>query len=194
MEITMVFSICFVREGSMIDLGVGNLQLVHTPALFQSNSSIQKWVEKLLAKADVEVQGSRPWDIRVHHKAFWNRIVMHTLGNDTSVNNNEPWLSKYIFRGSVISSPAQLGKAMDDLFVLEDWHNFGFDYDRTLMAWNENFHKAWPRFEDQYGKRFFRMWRYYLLSCAGGARSRYTQLFQVVLSKGGLRGGWRAVR
>lgn len=126
MEITMVFSKNFVWEGSMIDFGVGNLQRVHTPALFKSNSSLQKRVEELLARADVEVQGSRP------------------LGNDTSVNRNEPWLSKYIFTGSVIPSPAQLGKAMDDLFVLDDW----------------------PHFVDQYGIRFYRMWRYYLLSCA----------------------------
>ena len=67
----------------------------------------------------------------------------------------------------MLPSAAQLGQAMDDLFVLEDWHSFGTDYDRTLMAWHANFEKSWPRFSAEYGERFYRMWRYYLLSCAG---------------------------
>jgi cyclopropane-fatty-acyl-phospholipid synthase len=121
-------------------------------------------------------------------------FLLHTIGNDESVSHNDPWLSKYIFPGSVLPSPAQLGSAMDNLFVLEDWHNFGVDYDQTLMAWNRRFEDAWPRFREEYGDRFYRMWRYYLLSCAGCFRSRYTQLYQIVASKGGLRGGWRTVR
>jgi len=121
-------------------------------------------------------------------------FLLHTIGNDESVNNNDPWLSKYIFPGAVLPSPAQLGNAMDGLFVLEDWHNFGNDYDKTLMAWYERFEASWPRFRDQYGDRFYRMWRYYLLCCAGCFRSRYTQLYQLVLSKGGIRGGWGTVR
>jgi cyclopropane-fatty-acyl-phospholipid synthase len=30
-------------------------------------------------------------------------------------------------------------------FVIEDWHNFGADYDATLLAWYANFERAWPR-------------------------------------------------
>ena len=79
---------------------------------------------------------------------------------------------------------------MEGLFVLEDWHNFGADYDRTLMEWHQNFETSWPHFSSVYGERFYRMWRYYLLSCAGSFRSRYNQLYQLVLSNGGERGGW----
>ena len=83
---------------------------------------------------------------------------------------------------------------MDGLFVIEDWHSFGTDYDRTLMAWHANFEESWSRFSTEFSERFYRMWRYYLLSCAGAFRSRQIQLWQLVLSKGGIRGGWKGVR
>jgi len=85
----------------------------------------------------------------------------------------------------MLPSIAQIAKAMEGLFVMEDWHNFGPDYDKTLMAWYDNFDKAWPALKDRYGERFYRMWRYYLLSSAGGFRSRNTQLWQIVMTKKG---------
>jgi len=121
-------------------------------------------------------------------------FLLHTIGRNRSVTHTDPWIDRYIFPGGMLPSVAQLGQAMDDLFVLEDWHSFGTDYDRTLMAWHANFEKAWPRFSEEYGERFYRMWRYYLLSCAGAFRSRQTQLWQLVLAKDGIRGGWKGVR
>ncbi len=85
----------------------------------------------------------------------------------------------------MIPSITQLAKAMEGLFVVEDWHNFGPDYDRTLMAWYQNFEAAWPELRSRYDERFYRMWRYYLLSSAGGFRARVHQLWQVVLTKPG---------
>lgn len=38
------------------------------------------------------------------------------------------------------------------------------------------------------------MWSYYLLSLAGSFRARRVQLWQVVLSKQGIRGGYQAIR
>ena len=75
--------------------------------------------------------------------------------------------------------------------MIEDWHNFGADYDRTLMAWHERFEALWPSLRERYGDRFGRMWRYYLLSCAGTFRARSNQLWQVVLSPRGVPGGYR---
>jgi cyclopropane-fatty-acyl-phospholipid synthase len=121
-------------------------------------------------------------------------FLLHTIGNSKSAHSNDRWLAKYIFPGSVLPSPEQLGSAMNGLFVLEDWHNFGVDYDKTLMAWLENFRASWPRFKEKYGDRFYRMWEYYLMSCAGIFRSRYCQLYQVVMSKNGIFGGWQSVR
>ena len=73
---------------------------------------------------------------------------------------------------------------MEGLFVVEDWHNFGPDYDKTLGAWWDNFERAWPALRTKYSERFYRMWKYYVMASAGGFRSRTLQLWQIVLSKG----------
>ena len=121
-------------------------------------------------------------------------FLLHTIGGNSSVRDNDPWVNKYIFPNSMLPSIAQLAKAMEGLFVVEDWHNFGADYDLTLMAWYENFKQGWPQLQDKYGDRFFRMWEYYLLSCAGSFRARKNQLWQIVLSKKGVAGGYHPVR
>jgi cyclopropane-fatty-acyl-phospholipid synthase len=118
-------------------------------------------------------------------------FLVHTIGNNHSVQTNDRWIDTYIFPGSVLPSPEQLGTAMDNLFVLEDFHNFGVSYDKTLMAWHQNFKENWPKFQGRYGDRFFRMWEYYLLMCAGIFRSRWVHLYQLTMSKDGALGGWR---
>lgn len=111
--------------------------------------------------------------------------LIHTIGSNESTTHTNPWTDKYIFPNGVLPSVAQIAKAMEGVFVMEDWHNFGPDYDKTLMAWYDNFEKAWPDLRDKYGERFYRMWRFYLLSSAGGFRSRSTQLWQIVMTKHG---------
>jgi cyclopropane-fatty-acyl-phospholipid synthase len=109
----------------------------------------------------------------------------HTIGGNVSGKTTNAWTNKYIFPNGMIPSIAQLGKAIEGLFVVEDWHNFGPDYDKTMMAWHENFEAAWPDLKEKYGERFYRMWRYYLLSTSGSFRSRSNQLWQVVMTKPG---------
>jgi len=110
---------------------------------------------------------------------------VHTIGTNISRTTGEPWTDKYIFPNGMLPSIAQLAKAMEGLFVMEDWHNIGPHYDRTLMAWHANFTRAWPELKDAYGERFRRMWDYYLLISAGGFRSRTQQLWQVVFTREG---------
>jgi len=111
--------------------------------------------------------------------------LIQTIGADTSSNTSNPWTQKYIFPNGMIPSIAQLAKAMEGLFVIEDLHNIGPHYDPTLMAWYQNFNRAWPRLKDKYGERFYRMWRFYLLSSAGGFRARNCQVWQLVLARKG---------
>jgi cyclopropane-fatty-acyl-phospholipid synthase len=95
----------------------------------------------------------------------------------------------------MLPSASYLGKAIENLFILEDWHSFGSDYDKTLMAWFENFDKNWEKIKNNYSERFYRMWKYFLLSSAGSFRSRRrSQLWQIVLSKEGVEGGYQSVR
>ena len=87
-----------------------------------------------------------------HDRTYMNRTnqllkdggiaFVQTIGSNTSRRICNPWASKYIFPNSVLPSIAQLGKAMEGFFVMEDWDNFGEDYDKTLMAWYKNFRKA----------------------------------------------------
>jgi cyclopropane-fatty-acyl-phospholipid synthase len=99
----------------------------------------------------------------------------------------DPWITKYIFPNSMLPSAAQVAKAAEKLFVLEDLQNLGADYERTLLAWERNFARSWDRFEARYGERFCRMWRFYLLSCAGAFRARSLQVYQLLFSKGNTR-------
>ncbi|MHB0865744.1 MAG: cyclopropane fatty acyl phospholipid synthase [Minisyncoccota bacterium] len=121
-------------------------------------------------------------------------FLLHTIGGNVSRLTSDPWITKYIFPGGVIPSAAQIANASEGLFVMEDWHNFGTDYDRTLMAWFKNFDAAWPTLREKYGDRFYRMWKYYLLTSAGAFRARETQLWQIVLSPSGVPGGYRSIR
>lgn len=117
-------------------------------------------------------------------------FLLHTIGNGERNAGADPWIDKYIFPNGELPSIGQIGDSVDNLFVVEDLHNFGADYDKTLMAWCANFEQSWPRFAEQLGERFYRMWRYYLLSCAGAFRARDIQLWQWVLSKEGCLGGY----
>lgn len=121
-------------------------------------------------------------------------FLLHTIGSNRSVRGTDPWINKYIFPNGMLPSVAQIGKSIEGLFVMEDWHNFGSDYDKTLMAWYKNFEDNWDKIKSNYDERFYRMWKYYLLSCAGSFRARHIQLWQVVLSKKGVKNGYKSIR
>ncbi|QHF02309.1 cyclopropane fatty acyl phospholipid synthase [Pseudomonas asturiensis] len=120
--------------------------------------------------------------------------LLHTIGKNERSSTPDAWIDKYIFPNGDLPSIGQIGDAAGNLFVVEDVHNFGADYDKTLMAWHANFESAWPQFKADLGERFYRMWRYYLLSCAGAFRARNIQLWQWVLSKEGVEGGYSRPR
>lgn len=120
--------------------------------------------------------------------------LLHTIGGNSTLVSGDPWIIKYIFPNSMLPSIVQIAQAIEGLFIMEDWHNFGANYDKTLMAWYDRFIKSWDAIKDQYDDRFYRMWTYYLLSCAAGFRARNIQLWQLVLSKDGVQGGYLSIR
>ena len=121
-------------------------------------------------------------------------FLMHTIGQPSSKTSSDPFINNYIFPNCLIPSIKQLAAAMEHIFKVEDLHNFGSYYDPTLMAWFYNFNSHWDELKAEYGERFYRMWKYYLLSSAGSFRARHNQLWQIVLSKNGVLGGYEAVR
>ena len=111
--------------------------------------------------------------------------LLHTIGRNSSSRIVEPWISKYIFSNGQLPSMRQISLAMENIFIFEDVHSFGWNYDKTLMQWHKNFEKNWSKLKSRYDQRFYRMWRYYLLMCAGSFRGRNIQLWQIVMSKKG---------
>ena len=119
-------------------------------------------------------------------------FLLHTIGSDVSTKCcQSQWIDRYIFPNGQSPSIQQIGSSLEGKFVMEDWHNFGSNYDPTLMAWHKNFNEHWDSIKANYDERFRRMWNYYLLSCAASFRARDCQLWQIVLSKKGVEGGYR---
>jgi len=121
-------------------------------------------------------------------------FLLHTIGANHSSKTTDPWIERYIFPNSIIPAMTQIATAVERQWVIEDWHGFGPDYDRTLMAWLTRFDAHWPHIAPQYGERFKRMWRYYLQICAASFRARRNQLWQVLLSPRGVHGGLAEIR
>ncbi len=116
--------------------------------------------------------------------------LLHTIGRHGDTSITDPWTERYIFPNGCIPSARQVVSAVGDRMVIEDWENFGADYDRTLMAWHQNFEATWPEIAERYGERFHRMWRYFLLTSAGSFRARRNQVWHIVMSPRGVEGGW----
>ncbi len=116
--------------------------------------------------------------------------LLHTIGRNDSGNGVDPWVTRYIFPNSEVPTLKRISAAIDGQLKMEDWHNFGANYDPTLRAWHTNFAAAWPRLSARFDERFRRMWRYYLLMFAGVFRARGLDLWQIVLSPRGRRGGY----
>lgn len=164
----------------------------------QDYREVEDTFDRVVSIEMIEQVGAR------NYRAFMERVhrclkpgglwMLHTVGSNESTWVSDPWMSAYICPNSHLPSISQIGKSIEGLFVMEDWHSFGADYDSTLRAWFANFHAAWPGMKEQYGERFYRMWKYYLLSCAGAFRARTVQLWEVVLSKEGVPGGYETVR
>jgi len=116
--------------------------------------------------------------------------LVHSIGVCRTEYRGGRFLDKYVFPLVNLPSIAQIGRAIDGLFVLDDTHNIGMHYDRTLMEWHGRFERAWPDLQGRYasllGGRFKRMFDFYLLMSAGFVRSRRAQVWQMILTPPGV--------
>ena len=166
---------------------------------FQDYRELKEKFDRIVSVGMIEHVGYKNYRtyFKVAYRCLTNEglFLLHTIGESKSVKAADAWTEKYIFPGGMLPSIKQLAKATEGLFIIEDLHSFGADYDKTLMAWYENFKTNWNKIKDKYSERFYRMWKYFLLSSAGAFRARNTnQLWQIVLSKNGIDGGYRALR
>ncbi len=154
--------------------------------------------DKILSCGMMEHVGHKNYQemmkIAHRHLADNGLFLLHTIGLNNTAVPFDPWIKKYIFPNSELPIAKHVLQSIEGLFVMEDWQNFGAYYDKTLMAWFENFDRAWPKLKEKHSEKFYRMWKYYLQSCAGAFRARKIQLWQMVLSKNGVAGGYKSVR
>jgi cyclopropane-fatty-acyl-phospholipid synthase len=120
-------------------------------------------------------------DLLVEH----GLMLHHTIGSLISKHHTDPFFDRYIFPGGVLPSLSQISKSIEPNWVIEDVHNFGPDYDRTLMSWSSNLSKSWSDLKN-YDERFRRMWHFYLMGSAAGFRARSLQLWQIVFRRKGV--------
>jgi cyclopropane-fatty-acyl-phospholipid synthase len=111
------------------------------------------------------------------------RFLCQGICNPVSHWQLDPWIRRYIFPNSILPSLSRLTKAAEGLFLVEEVLNLGPSYDPTLRAWEENFRRAWSQLSQRYDERFYRMWRFYLLSCAGAFRARSLQVYGILFTK-----------
>jgi len=154
--------------------------------------------DKILVCGMIEHVGYKNYRkiMKIVHKSLngTGKFLLHTIGNKISSRSTDLWISRYIFPNSLLPSMKQISKAAEGLFIMEDWQNFGAYYDQTLMAWHRNFKNNWDSIKSKYDERFYRMWEYYLLSCAGSFRARDNQLWQIVFTPKGQPGGFQYLR
>ncbi|MBU2671113.1 cyclopropane fatty acyl phospholipid synthase [Hafnia paralvei] len=171
---------------------------LHVKILLQDYRDLDEQFDRIVSVGMFEHVG--PKNYRTYFEVVAKNLkpdglfLLHTIGSNQTDLNVDPWINKYIFPNGCLPSVAHIASKSEDLFVLEDWHNFGCDYDRTLMAWYDAFQQSWPEIKDNYSDRFYRMFTYYLNACAGAFRARNIQLWQVLLSPKGVEGGIRVPR
>ena len=144
---------------------------------------------------------------RNNHRAFMELVsrhlkpeglfLLHTIGSEIA-GPPDPWINKYIFPNAYIPSRLQLAQADEGLMILQDFHPFGLHYARTAEEWFARFDKGWAKLRrfrpDFYTTKFYRMWKYYLLSAAAGFYTGRNGLWQLVYSKQPLDKVYEAVR
>jgi cyclopropane-fatty-acyl-phospholipid synthase len=129
-----------------------------------------------------------------NHRAFMEAIyrnltadgihLLHFFGRPAhNVGLLDPWTDQYIFPGLTCPTLVEVLRAADGLLELQHQEQFGFHYDPTLMAWYENFVAFAKTIGLDPDDRLYRMWKYYLLSCAGAFRAGEVKLYQLVFTK-----------
>jgi cyclopropane fatty-acyl-phospholipid synthase-like methyltransferase len=95
------------------------------------------------------------------------------------------FMTKYIFQGADASTP--LGWTIDKLegagFEIKEVDTIGVHYSATLWRWYRNWLGNRDKVEAKYGKRWFRIWEYFLAYSTIASRQGSATCFQITLVK-----------
>ncbi len=135
-----------------------------------------------------EAVGHKNYDFFVKKVNSWlkpkGRFLLQSIGSTQKHTVADPWIDRYIFPNGILPTKILIEKSIKGVFAAHDWHDIGSDYDKTLMAWWTNFNKGYGSLDQsKYNRRFYRMWQYYLLICAGGFRAGHLVVWQILLTK-----------
>jgi cyclopropane-fatty-acyl-phospholipid synthase len=179
------------------DLATARCQGLDVKILLQDYRSLAEQFDRIVSVGMFEHVGPKNYatyfEVVARNLKPEGIFVLHSIGSNKTDSDVDAWTEKYIFPNGCLPSIRHIAVASECHFVLEDWHNFGIDYDRTLMAWYQRFIDYWPQLATQYDEQFKRMFTYYLNSCAGAFRARELQLWQLVFTRG-IAGGLRVPR
>ena len=95
------------------------------------------------------------------------------------------FIQKYIFPGGMLPSPEILrGEVEKAGLRVKRSIEFGQSYSQTLRRWHETFNDRWDQvaalgFDD----RFYKMWNFYLTSCAATFRSENCDVTQITVTR-----------
>ncbi|GAX29039.1 cyclopropane-fatty-acyl-phospholipid synthase [Fistulifera solaris] len=122
-------------------------------------------------------------------------MLLHTITSSTTrMLRAGGWLNKYIFPGGELPFTYELVTEADPMFRVEDMHNMGDSYAKTLKVWNDNFNRAWPelkpKYDSYFGGKFKRCWNNYLQVCRACFDAGSVSLIQVVYTRDGVKGGY----
>jgi cyclopropane-fatty-acyl-phospholipid synthase len=118
-------------------------------------------------------------------------MLLQTQGKTQHTGLLDDWDEKYIHPQGYMPRLDEVTQASEAHFVVEDVHNFGADHDRTVQHWHQRFEMAWPQLRLSNDERFYRLWRFHLLSSAASFRTRQKQMWQLVLSPKGMHKVYR---
>lgn len=117
-------------------------------------------------------------------------LLLQEMGISHKSSPSLLWCQRYAY----IPHHQDLLRALDETFVVEDWHNFGYDAFKTFEAWEKNLEKAWSKLVFRYGDEFRRMWMLYLHAFQAMWKTRAGQVWQIVLTKDGHKEGYQSYR
>ncbi len=110
-------------------------------------------------------------------------FVQVTTGENTRGRGFDPWLNAHIFPYGEIPTDADVRGSATPYFTVYECTRADMDYARTLHAWHQQFEAAWPTLREHYDERMHRLWRYYLLFCAGTFQAGINTTRQYLLTK-----------
>ena len=111
-------------------------------------------------------------------------FLLHTIGSVEAPAPPNKFINKYIFPGGVVPSLSEIINPIQKTgLIVADSETLINHYDKTLENWLERFMNKKSTVKDLFDENFFRMWEFYLSSCAAAFKYKDLVVFQLAIVK-----------